>query len=393
MSSNIILLSAENTPDAIDAFWDHVKNGKACGFINRDQIGSDLPFNPIQDLKSKIICLTSGSTGGAKAILRSSQSWIESFAVQRHLLHYSNDAPVIIIGSIEHSLHLFGAIEAVERGVSPAFLKIFSPKEFFKLAEAVKPALLYATPSQLDLLVEYGRAHDMSCESMCHILAGGAKVYDDRLIALRHVFPNADLIEFFGTSETSFIAFRDRQAPSDSVGKTCPGVDIAIRDDDGHPLAAGETGTLWIKSDMLFDDYIIGHDPQTRWHDGFVTIGDLGYLDHDGYLFYQGRKAAMVTIGGENVFLAPIEARLKNHIPNGEAVIIPMDDPLKGSRLIAAVQKPIPQLRKNEIIKVLIRDIGALKAPKDIIHIEDWPWLPSGKTDRVHIKRIIEAVS
>lgn len=339
-----------------------------------------------------LVCFTSGSSGNAKAILRTPESWRCTYALQRDLLGYGSDACALILGNLAHSMHLYGAMECLDRHTVPVVLKRFTPRAALEHCRSSKAQIVYATPAHLNLILE--RSHRQPIEPIPHvrhILAGGAKLNEQRLEQLSALFPEAIVSEFFGTTETSYITIKAGDAPHGSVGKACPGVDINICDKDGNSLPAGQEGSVWVRSDMLFERYILGDDRKTRWQDGFLTVGDQGYLDDDGNFFFTARSGSMVTIAGENVFLDHVEAQLASHIARGEAVVMAIPDRLRGQSLIAVTE--FPAADREAVLREMRCALGALKAPKSIIHIANWPYLPSGKTDRQRLRRMVSGMS
>lgn len=335
-----------------------------------------------------LVCFTSGSSGKAKAILRSPESWQRTYALQRDLLGYASDARALILGNLAHSMHLYGAMECLDRRSVPVILKTFSPRAALDHCRRSRTQIVYATPAHLNLILEWSRRRPAEpLPHVRHIFAGGAKLNEERLEQLAVLFPEAIITEFFGTTETSYITIKATDAPIGSVGKACPGVDIEIRDSTGARLPTGREGTLWVRSDMLFERYILGADSKTRWQDGFLTVGDQGFVDDNGNFFFTARSGFMVTIAGENVFLDHIEALLAGLTTKGEAAVLAVPDRMRGQSLVAATQ--FPPADRETVLRKMREALGALKAPKSIVHIADWPFLPSGKTDRQKLKQMV----
>jgi len=335
-----------------------------------------------------LLCFTSGSTGSAKGILRSADSWTHTYEVQRQTLNHGMNASVLIFGSIAHSLHFYGAMEALDRGVVPTILASFTPKQVLDVCARDRPEILYATPSHLGLILAQAKTYRRApLDSVRMILTGGAKFNERNLRPLGDLFPSAAVVEFFGTTETSYMTIKQPNAPSGSVGKPCKGVDIQVRAADGRLLPPRQEGALWVKSNMLFSRYIIGEDPQTRWRDGYLTIGDQGFLDEAGNLYFTSREGSMVTIAGESVYLDHIERSLTRFISKGEAIVVPIADELRGNHLVAMTQFELPQDQRDEALNAMRAEFGTVKSPKSILHAPEWPFLPSGKVDR---QRLVE---
>ena len=336
-----------------------------------------------------IICFTSGSTGSAKGILRSVDSWENTYDLQRRTLEQERTASVLILGNIAHSLHFYAAMEALDREVVPKILTSFTPKKVIDACVQIRPEILYATPSHIALILEQAKTYlSVPLDSVRLILTGGAKFNERNLSPLREVFPEATTIEFFGTTETSYMTIKEPFSPKDSVGKQCDGVDIQVRGAKNQLLPPGQEGTLWVKSNMLFSHYIVGQDLHTRWRAGYLTIGDQGFLDAAGHLYFTGRAGSMVTVAGENVYLDQIERSLNRFVSRGEAVVVPIPNEIRGNQLVAITQFKLPDNQLDEALEAMRSEFGHTKSPRTIIHAPIWPFLPSGKVDRRHLAEV-----
>ena len=341
-----------------------------------------------------IVCFTSGSTGVAKGILRSIDSWINTYNLQRRTLKHEQSAAVLVFGNLAHSLHFYGAMEALDREVVPTVLASFTPKQVIDACLRDRPEILYATPSHLGLILAQAKTYRPApLDSVRLILTGGAKFNERNLRPLRQVFPEAAIVEFFGTTETSYMTIKAPSAPDGSVGRPCDGVEIQVCGPDDRLLPPGQEGALWVKSDMLFSRYIVGQDPQTRWRDGYLTIGDQGFLDDGGNLYFTARKGSMVTVAGESVYLDHVERLLTRFVSRGEAVVVPIADAMRGNQLVAMTQFELPRNRHDEALKAMRAEFGNVKSPKSILHAPRWPFLPSGKVDRQRLAAIAAAVA
>src|SRR5437764_7279365 len=135
-----------------------------------------------------------------------------------------------------------------------------------------------------------------------------------------------------------------------TVGKPWPMSEIRILDDDGRPVPPGEPGTVWIRmGGYTFEHHKDREKTEQSWREGFFTVGDVGHLDDDGFLFLNDRKADMIISGGVNIYPAEIESQLILHpkivdvavfgIPNedwGEevkAVVQPAEGAKRGAEL------------------------------------------------------------
>ena len=320
----------------------------------------DVPA-PVADDLPVFETLTSGSTGQPRRILRTQASWIASFAVNAGF-GIGPGARVAVLGRLVHSLALYGAVEGLYLGAEVHLLDGLRPDRQRKALSDLGISHLYATPAQLRLLTEGAGI----CPDLRLVLVGGSKL-DPRLrAAVAAMAPGAELREFYGAAEASFITLADGNTPEASVGKPYPGVEIAV-----------ESGEVWVRSPYLFLRYGEG-EGSARWRDGWLSVGEMGRLE-DGFLFLHGRAGRMVTVADQNVFPEAIEALIEARPGIARAAVLPVPDERRGMVLVAMVQGDPGQ--EAELIAWLRAELGPLKAPKALIWHQDWPVLPSGKTD------------
>lgn len=312
--------------------------------------------------------LTSGSSGVARRILRSVASWQASFAVNGALFGIGPGVRVAVLGRLVHSLALYGAVEALSLGAELHLLDDLRPdRQRLALAER-EVALLYATPAQLRLMVEAGGPE----LPLARVLVGGSKLDAQLRAGLAAMAPGAVVQEFYGAAEASFITLSGPDCPEASVGRPYPGVEIAI-----------EQGEVWVRSPYLFQGYA-GDDPgSARWREGWLSVGEMGWMEK-GFLYLSGRAGRMVTVADQNVFPEEIEAFLLGLPGVARAAVLPRPDALRGVHLVAVVQGAAEDA---VILRACRAAMGALKAPKAIYRLADWPMLGSGKTDLAAVER------
>lgn len=298
--------------------------------------------------------LTSGSSGSPRRILRSMESWTRSFAVNAGLFGIGPRARVAVLGDLVQSLALYGALEGLHLGAEVQLLGGMRPD---RQAKALAADVIYATPAQLRLLAEAG------WQAQGLILVGGSKLDT----GLRRALAGAELREFYGAAEASFITLAGPDAPEASVGRAYPGVEIALR-----------AGEIWVRSPYLFQGYA-GADPGgARWDSGWLSVGEIGRIEA-GYLYLSGRAGRMVTVADQNVFPEEIEGFIAGLAGVARVAVLPKADALRGSVLVAVIQGA--RAEEAAILAACRAHLGALKAPRAVIWREEWPVLASGKTD------------
>lgn len=313
--------------------------------------------------------LTSGSTGQPRRIRRTQASWTAGFAVNARF-GIGPGARVATLGRLVHSLSLYGAIEGLHLGAQVHLLSDLRPDRQRQALLDWQITHLYATPAQLRLILGPATLPELRL-----ILVGGSKLDPALRAALATLAPNAQIREFYGAAETSFITLADETTPDASVGRPYPGVDLHL---DG--------GEVWVRSPYLFLGYAFQTGPNppaegtqtTHWRDGWLSVGEIGEM-RDGFLYLKGRAGRMVTVADQNVFPEEIEAFLHSLPGITRAAVLPVPDAKRGHALIAVLQGDRAQ--EAAILTALRQQLGPLKSPKALIWRDDWPMLPSGKTD------------
>ncbi len=217
--------------------------------------------------------MTSGTTGNSKLFARSHASWTASFKAAEAVFSFPPRSQVLIPGPLHHSLFLYGAVHALCRGLTVLLPGAFRPS---RIAPYLRAAThLYAVPFMLGELAKFGG----DAPNLSAVFSGGAKLTAEQRQRCEQAWPAADLVEFYGASETSFLTFHSTRAPAadGSVGRPFPGVRIEIRDPTGLLLPPGCEGQIFSSGPMLFSRYV-GDAPVNGW----VSVGDIGFLRRPG---------------------------------------------------------------------------------------------------------------
>jgi acyl-CoA synthetase (AMP-forming)/AMP-acid ligase II len=167
-----------------------------------------------------------------------------------------------------------------------------------------------------------------------------------------------------------------------SAGRPAPLVTVAIMDDQGNLLAPGERGEIVVRSSLVMAGYY--RDPAASaeaarhgWH----HTGDIGYLDHDNYLFIVDRAKDMIITGGFNVYSVEVEQALMQHTAVRDCAVVGLPDDRWGERITAVVQSHPGFFVTEADLRSFVRErLGSVKTPKQI---EVWPDLPRSKVGKI----------
>jgi len=334
------------------------------------------------------IGFTSGSTGTPKGYCRSHRSWTSSFDVSDREFPITAADRVLVPGSLIHSLHLYGAVEGICAGARVTVARDFNPRHLARVLRQQKISVLYGTPTQVQLLARELQA-DGPLGSLRLLLVSGAKWQERGRRQIAGLFPNADLVEFYGASEMSFVALArpEEAVPAESVGRAASGVRIEIRDGAGAVLPRGVPGRIWVASDLLFDGYVCGGGTEIRREGRWLTVGDHGHLDRHGFLYLAGREKRMLVTAGVNLYPEEVEKILAAQPEVADAAVFGEPDSVRGTVVVAAVRAARGATPDPDRLRRTCRaELGLAATPKKIRVLEDWPLTAGGKTDLEALK-------
>ena len=163
----------------------------------------------------------------------------------------------------------------------------------------------------------------------------------------------------------------------DTAGKPADGTEIRILDEASNEVPTGETGRIFVRSGTLFDGYTSGTTKD--FHEGFMSSGDVGYLDADGRLFVVGRDDEMIVSGGENVFPQEVEDCLSRHEAVVEVAAIGVDDAQFGKRLRAFVVVGPGGPSEDDLKDWVRQNLAGYKTPREVVFIDELPRNSTGK--------------
>jgi long-chain acyl-CoA synthetase len=325
---------------------------------------------------------TSGSTGLPKGYRRHHRSWTESFRHDALEFGITPDDVILAPGTLTHSLFLYALVHGLNVGARVILCRRFRPDAVVRLIENEGATVLYGVPTQLQLTIRAAGSAPLA--SLRWILSSGAKWPTGAREPLRRLFPNARFAEFYGASETSFmtVAKADEGCPETSVGRAFSGAVVTIRDRTGRSLPAGQTGYVFVASPFLFMNYACGEPSDLLRHGEAMSVGDIGFLDSNGFLHLVGRASRKIVTSGKNVYPEEIERALERHPAVASAAVLGAPDSSRGERLVGLVH-----LRTNATVSAAdlishLRDALPLyKVPRVYASVSEWPLTRSGKTD------------
>ena len=199
--------------------------------------------------------------------------------------------------------------------------------------------------------------------------------------------------EYYAATEGggTYVNAADWMTRPGTVGKPWPGAEVIVVDDDGNDLPPFESGMVYMKMPGNTFEYK-GDKEKTEKSRlrGFFTVGDIGYLDDDGYLFLNDRATDMIITGGVNIYPAEIEGTLQQHEAVGDVAVFGVPNPDLGEEIKAVVElregwEPT-DATTEAIMGWLQGQIAKQKLPRSIDYTTEMPRDPNGKLYKRRLK-------
>lgn len=330
--------------------------------------------------KPSILCFSSGTKNNQRGIVRSFESWQNSFALISAEISSFQDAKGIVMGALPYSLSLFGAMESLQRGQQPQVFPNHEIRHFAAL-ESNQNYILWATPLHCMFFVKaFAKKKVQTIESVRYLFVGGANFSNWQRDQVQHVFPNAKIYSFYGASETSFISIKSPSDSGKSVGKICKNVEVAILNEHNQKVPKYIMGTIWVKSNDVFKSYI-QKTLKTNELEGFISTKDKGYIGDDNRLFFSGRSDRHVSVSGHIIDLDVLESWYKELLETETLVLVSKPNKQKENELVLLTTENRSAEVWQSLKKKAYDSLGAQGVPKKLVHCLTWPILANGKTD------------
>ena len=369
-------VGARWAPPDLDTLTSHPPEAIAL----RSAPSPDMPF---------LLGFTSGSSGRPKAFIRPHVTWAESFAFSAQELGTCAASVVVAPGPLSHGLSLYAVIETLCAGGTAIIQTRFDASAVLQSIAGNDATTLVAVPAMLDVLLDCPGG---ACDSVTAIVTAGAKLPPSLRARAQDRFPNADIIEYYGASELSFVTVaKGRECPPpESVGRAFAGVEIDIRDERGRSLPPHQTGTVWVRSGMVCTGYVGQTDGSgMRTSGDWATVGDLGHRDADGYLYLDGREGSAITSAGYTVYPSAIEAVLQNHPDIADAVVVGLPHARWGEVIAAAVVPAAGRTLEQDNLDAHCHAVlEPYACPRRWAVTGAFPRTPSGKPKRAEIAKL-----
>jgi acyl-CoA synthetase (AMP-forming)/AMP-acid ligase II len=334
---------------------------------------------------------TAGTTGKPKGALRRS---VDSASVLPRLeaLDVAREHVHLVAGPLYHSAPGAFAAYAQLFGGTTVVLPKFDPEAALAAIARHRCTSTFMAPTLLKRIVELPEAvrsrYDVGSMQVIVVAAAPCPmtVKEDVLRLFGPV-----LYEFYGSTElgvNTILRPEDVLRKPGSCGRAAPGLEIAILDDDGRPLPPGEPGELFVRRyPGVFDEYYKKPEATRETKRGeWLSVGDVAWMDADGFVYICDRKRDMIISGGVNIYPAEIEDVLHRHPAIADVAVFGVPDDNWGERVHAAAQlRPDAAASAEDIIAFARLHLAGYKTPREVSFHTALPRDTAGKL----VKRVL----
>jgi fatty-acyl-CoA synthase len=335
------------------------------------------------------VILTSGTSGAPKGAKRSGVAYSSAVPLLTAIPLRAREI-TLIASPLFHSWGFAHLMIGFLLSSTVVLQRRFDAEQVLAAIEQERATALVAVPVMmqriLDLPARRRRKYDTS--SLEVVAVSGSALSGD--LAGRFMDEFGDVVyNLYGSTEVAWVSIAspdDLRAAPGTAGKPPRRTRLAILDEAGNPVPAGEPGRIFAANAAAFEGYTTGGRKESVGD--LMATGDIGYVDAEGRLFVTGRSDAMIVSGGENVYPEEIEDVLARHPAIAEVAVGGVDDPEFGQALAAyIVRKPRARLSADAVKSYVRGNLSRYKVPRQVHFVKTLPRNPSGKVVRRELSR------
>ena len=354
-----------------------------------DWIAGFAPWTEPPLAERGIMTYTSGTTGRPKGVVKPAMTADQSrTAKQISNIAYGNRPGrcFLLTGPCYHIAVIHSAFMVLIDDADLVITARFDAEEFLRLVERHQVTHAHMVPTMFHRLLklppELRAAHDVS--SLKHI-AHGAAPCSPRVKQAMIDWVGPILVEYYGGTEngmTHVCSSQDWLAHPGTVGRLTPGAAMRIVGESGETMAPGEVGEIYATSPMVPEFTYKGLADMRREAelDGLITIGDMGYVDEEGYLYLCDRKNDMVISGAVNIYPVEIEGVILAMEGVRDCAVFGIPDEEYGETLAAAIQPAEgARISADQVRAFVAERLAKYKVPRLVEFHADLPREDTGK--------------
>lgn len=355
--------------------------------------GRNLSLRPTPQTMDDIAFLqyTGGTTGLSKgavlthrnvvAAILQAEAWFSPALTDIPDLRKVNNVAAL---PLYHIFALTLCLLAMRQG---SFLTLVpNPRDFAKFIEVLKQRPFHVLPgvnTLFNALMQHPMFKTIDFSSLKLTQAGGMAASEGTARSWQAATGSA-MIEGWGMSETCAIGTNNpvtQKVFSGNIGLPLPGIDIAIKDEEGHSLPLGSSGEICIRGPNVTPGYFNQPDENAKTFtpDGFMRTGDIGIMDEQGFTRIVDRKKDMIIVSGFNVFPSELENVISTCPGVVECAAVGIPDSMQGETIKVFVVRNDPMLTEEAVTRFCHDNLTGYKRPKYIEFRDELPKSNVGK--------------
>ncbi|WP_027962947.1 class I adenylate-forming enzyme family protein [Halalkalibacillus halophilus] len=356
----------------------------------------NLPFSPVkvEETDGAYILYTSGTTGRPKGAVLTHINVVHSVMNYQYVFETDVHLKTLIavpmfhvtglVGQLHHLIYIGGTVYSMERYQNKKYIE-------YILKEQIN--FLFNVPTIFIMMATEQSFKENSFDFVEKVAFGGSPIYEQTFRMLQDAFPNANLHNAYGATETTspatLMPVNYRKEKVRSVGPAVPVADIKIAKDNGKRAQIMESGEILIKGPMVIKEYWRNEEANANnFVNGYWKSGDIGIVDEDGFVYVKDRKKDMISRGGEKIFSIEVEDVLKGHEDVHEAAVVGLPDPVFGEKVKAFVVAPHIAGEEATLKTYCATHLAKYKIPEVIEFVDELPRNASGKILKNQLKQV-----
>lgn len=343
------------------------------------------------------LIFTSGTTGEPKGVMHTANTLFSNIVPYAKRLNLNKDDVILMGSPMAHQTgFMYGLIMPILLQAKAVLQDVWDVNTAIHLIQKYQVSFTMASTPFLNDLSEAVLDTHQSLDSLKLFLCAGAPI-PSTLVQKARQNMGVKVISAWGMTECGAVTMTrpedDDERSFNTDGLPLSGVEVKIVDDQGHLLAANQSGTLMIRSCSNFGGYLKrAHLNETDEYDWFDT-GDIAYQDERGYIRIAGRKKDVIIRGGENIPVAEVESLIYLHPDIATVALVPYPDERMGEKACAIVK--LKENTEHIALKDLVdflkqHNLANQYLPERLEIWNDIPMTPSGKIQKFKLRELLQ---
>ena len=353
------------------------------------------PERPSPDHLMHLI-YTSGTTGRPKGVMRTHRAEICVAQLMATEIGVLVSDRMQLVMPVFHVGSRFLQLGAHLRGATVIFHYAFDPAEIVRTIAREKVTITHLAPTLVHAVMDVPGIEDSDLSPL-HTICYAAAPMPVPLLRRGLKLFGPVFLQLYGMTEGGGTTLHKRQHLPDgtpeqvkrlgSIGQAAPNVDVRIVDENGNPVANGTPGEIVTRTDTHMAGYWNNSAATiSALRNGWYFTGDLGVMDDQGFVYLVDRKKDMIISGGENIYSREVEEALASHPAVKDCAVIGVKDEYWGETVRAIVVRSA-EISEEALIAHCRTQIASYKKPKSVLFVDELPRLPSGKINKVTLRK------